>query len=197
VPVKHIDLLKFSEIYGLKMDDLKSERRFRIMSEEYGFFYTRENCMQCHACEVACKSWRGVELGVRRRRVEKIWQGIYPDVKNLSASISCMHCVEPVCVQVCPVGAISKRIKDGAVLVDREKCTGCQTCLDACPFGAPAFGADGINQKCDMCVNEIDFQTESPPCVETCPTKALTFGKMSVQEKSAMEAALKKLIKVN
>jgi anaerobic dimethyl sulfoxide reductase subunit B (iron-sulfur subunit) len=167
------------------------------MSEEYGFSYAKENCMQCHACEVACKSWRGVELGVRRRRVEKIWQGSYPDVKNISASVSCMHCVEPACVQVCPQGAISKRVEDGVVLVDREKCIGCQICLEACPFGAPAFGVDGKNQKCDMCVNDIDLQTDGPPCVATCPTMALTFGKMDVQAKKAMEESMKQLIKVN
>jgi anaerobic dimethyl sulfoxide reductase subunit B (iron-sulfur subunit) len=167
------------------------------MSEEYGFSYAKENCMQCHACEVACKSWRGVELGVRRRRVEKIWQGSYPDVKNISASISCMHCVEPACIQACPKNAISKRTEDGVVLVDREKCIGCQKCLAACPFSAPAFGVDGKNQKCDMCFNDIDFQAEGPPCVATCPTKALTFGKMDVQVKKAMEESMKQLIKVN
>jgi anaerobic dimethyl sulfoxide reductase subunit B len=167
------------------------------MSDEYGFSYAKENCMQCHACEVACKSWRGLELGIRWRRVEKIWQGSYPDVKNISASISCMHCLDPACVQACPQGAISKRTEDGVVLVDRDKCIGCQTCLQVCPFGAPAFGADEKMQKCDMCSNEIDFQTEKPPCVATCPTNALTFGKMKALEKTAMEESLKKLIKVN
>lgn len=108
-----------------------------------------------------------------------------------------MHCVEPACLPACPEGAISKRVADGVVIVDRGKCTGCQTCLGACPFSAPAFGADGINQKCDMCVNEIAFQTESPPCVETCPTKALTFGKMDVKIKKAMEETIKQLIKMN
>jgi anaerobic dimethyl sulfoxide reductase subunit B len=166
------------------------------MSEEYGFSYTKENCIQCHACEVACKSWRGVETGIRWRRVEQIWQGSYPDVKNISASVSCMHCVEPVCVQVCPENAISKRAEDGLVLVDKDKCVGCQTCLEACPYKAPAFGANGKMQKCDMCITEADFKTESPPCVATCPTKALGIAKMNVQEKKVMEDLMKQLIKV-
>jgi len=167
------------------------------MSEEYCISYVKENCMQCHACEVACKSWRSIELGVKWRRVEKIWQGAYPDVKNLSASVACMHCVDPVCIQVCPQDAISKRAEDGVVVVDRDKCIGCKTCLEECPFKAPAFGADGKMQKCDMCLNEIDYQSENPPCVATCPTKALTFGKINTQEKSAVAAAMKQLIKAN
>lgn len=165
------------------------------MSEEYGISYIKENCMQCHACEVACKSWRGVELGVRWRRVEKIWQGTYPNVKNLSASVACMHCVDPVCVQSCPKGAISKNADSGVVVGDRDKCVGCKTCLKKCPFKAPAFGADKKMQKCNLCITEIDFQTENPPCVSTCPTKALVFGKMSSQEKSAMAEAMIQLIK--
>ncbi|HJX34603.1 MAG TPA: 4Fe-4S dicluster domain-containing protein, partial [Desulfatiglandales bacterium] len=83
------------------------------------------------------------------------------------------------------------------VLVDRDKCTGCRTCLEVCPFGAPAFGLDGKMQKCDLCISEIDYKMERPPCVETCPTKALVFSRMSEQEKRTMEEAIKQLIKRN
>ena len=165
------------------------------MPYEYGISYTKENCMQCHACEVACKSWREVEPGVKWRRVEVIWQGAYPDVKNLSASVACMHCVEPVCMKECPEGAISKRAEDGVVLVDREKCIGCRTCLEVCPFDAPAFGTDGKMQKCDLCLNRIDYLTESPPCVSTCPTNALGFGRFDVGDKKAGEESVRRLIK--
>ena len=164
------------------------------MPLEYGISYIKENCIQCYGCEVACKTWRNVELGINWRRVENIWKGQYPQVKSISASVGCMHCVDPVCVEACPEGAISKRIEDGIVLVDRDKCVGCQTCLDVCPFGVPQFGDDGIMQKCDMCVNEIDYKTESPPCVESCSTKALVFGQMTRQEKMSMEASIRQVI---
>jgi anaerobic dimethyl sulfoxide reductase subunit B (iron-sulfur subunit) len=168
-----------------------------LLMSEYGISYIKENCIQCHGCEVACKGWRNVELGVRWRRVENIWQGSYPEVKNISASVACMHCADPVCVKECPEGAIYKRDEDGIVLVDRNKCTGCKTCLDVCPFGVPAFGLDGKMQKCDLCINEIDYKTESPPCVETCPTKALVFGAMDSQGKRTMEESIKQLISIN
>ena len=164
------------------------------MSTQYGFSFAKERCVQCYGCEVACKSWRDGELGIRWRRVYNIWQGRYPKVKNLSASVSCMHCVEPACLKACPVQAIQKRGEDGIVIVDRGKCIGCKACLKACPFGAPQFGADRKMQKCDMCLNEADLSKEAPPCVETCPTKALKLEKMETKEKIGTEQHIQRLI---
>jgi len=105
-----------------------------------------------------------------------------------------MHCADPACVKVCPVQAIQKRVEDGIVTVDGGKCIGCKACLKACPFGAPQFGANGKMQKCDMCFNQADLSKEFPPCIETCPTKALQFGKMDQKEKIAIEQDIQKLM---
>lgn len=164
------------------------------MSTYYGVSFIQDNCIQCHGCEVACKSWRCVELGARWRRVEHIWKGSYPGVKNVSASVACMHCVAPACVEACPEGAITKRDGDGVVVIDSETCTGCETCREACPFDVPQFGRDGKMQKCDMCVDEIDYSAETPPCVRTCPTQALKFVQMSIEEKMAVEKNIGRLI---
>jgi Fe-S-cluster-containing dehydrogenase component len=49
-------------------------------------------------------------------------------------------------------------------------------------------------QKCDLCVHEVDFGKESPPCVETCPTKALQLSKLETKEKGTTEKAIQKLV---
>lgn len=164
------------------------------MSTQYGFSFAKDKCVQCYGCEVACKSWRGAELGVRWRRVYNLWQGRYPDVKSASASVACMHCDDPVCVGACPVEAIKKRAEDGIVVADRGKCIGCKACSKACPFGAPQFGADGKMQKCDMCLTEIDLSKDAPPCVDTCPTKALQLRSMEGKEKREREEDIQKLM---
>ncbi len=145
------------------------------MKKQYGFYINTDRCVQCHACEVACKSWNGIEPGIRWRRVLDVWNGQFPSVTNQTISYSCMHCEKPSCVEACPEKAIAKRVKDGIVVVDPGKCVGCRTCSAACPFDIPQYGRNGVMQKCNLCLERLD-QGKQPSCVATCPGEALRFG---------------------
>lgn len=147
------------------------------MSRQYGIYIRTDRCIQCHACEVACKSWNGIEPGIRWRRVADEWSGKFPEVSNRTVSYSCMHCAKPACVGACPEKAISKRSEDGIVLVDVRKCKGCRTCATVCPFHIPEYGRTGTMQKCNLCHERLQ-QGRQPACVATCPGEALTFGFM-------------------
>jgi anaerobic dimethyl sulfoxide reductase subunit B (iron-sulfur subunit) len=145
------------------------------MAKQYGFFFNADRCIMCHACELACKGTRDLELRVHWRKVVEIWQGEFPDVTRTFVSLSCLHCAEPPCREACPTGAISKRVEDGIVVVDADKCTGCKECYPACPHGVPQFGTDGTMQKCDFCLE----RGLVPACTSPCPADALFFGSMA------------------
>ena len=147
------------------------------MSRQYGFYINTDRCVQCHSCEVGCKAWNGVELGLAWRRVVDFWGGGFPKVTNQTVSFSCMHCGKPACVQVCPSGALSKRAQDGIVVVDQSKCIACRSCSEACPFDVPQYGRSGTMQKCNMCLERLEQQRQ-PICVAACPGEALKFGAM-------------------
>ena len=151
------------------------------MSEAYAFRFVPEICIHCSACETACKIWNGTENGVKLRRFVSGFTGIYPNPAPVSLSVACLHCDEPACAEVCPVGAISKG-EDGIVRTDTGLGVGCRACLAACPVDAPQFGADGLMRKCDLCGAGL------PACVSVCPTQALTLERVSRDEKLQLDA---------
>ena len=154
------------------------------MGRQLGFYLDLDRCVQCHACEVACKAHHNVESGITWRPVAGMWAGHYPDLIYRTISYSCMHCGDPGCMDACPSGAISKREEDGIVVVDRDKCNGCEACAAACPFGVPQFGQDGIMQKCDLCIDRL-AQGKQPVCIGTCPSEALCFGTLEALSRLA------------
>ncbi len=163
------------------------------MNRHYGFNFDAGRCVQCHACETACKSKNNIEFGVKWRSVIGIWRGNFPDVTCRTYSIGCNHCADAPCIFVCPANAIKKRTEDGIVIVNQDKCIGCHSCLTVCPFGAPQFGDNGLIQKCHMCFDRIKNGKE-PACAATCPVSALTFGTLEdltvkAREKSALRLA--------
>ena len=86
----------------------------------------------------------------------------------------CRHCDDPACLAVCPSEAIMKR-SDGVVLVDAERCIGCEQCVDACPYGAMTFDSNQeIASKCDLCSHRLK-QNDAPRCVAYCQGKAIAI----------------------
>jgi Fe-S-cluster-containing dehydrogenase component len=107
---------------------------------------------------------------------------IDPVSRTVHFPMSCLHCENADCVSVCPTGASYKREEDGIVLVDQDKCMGCNLCAWACPYGARELDqSQGVMKKCTLCIDRIYDQAlpekeRQPACVLTCPTKSRVFG---------------------
>jgi Fe-S-cluster-containing dehydrogenase component len=162
-----------------------------------GLVIDLDTCVGCHACATACKEWNasgvtgplsdydpyGAEpSGVWFNRIRHFEVGEYPENKTVNFPMSCLHCENAECVTVCPTGASIKREEDGIVLVDQNKCMGCNLCSWACPYGARELDkSSGTMKKCTLCVDRIyDEQLEErerqPACVLACPAHARMFG---------------------
>ena len=92
----------------------------------------------------------------------------------------CLHCIEPACVSVCPVGALQKQKDTGIVTYNKNKCFGCRYCQVACPFGIPTYEFEKASPsvvKCQLC-NHRYAQGKYSACCEFCPTGASIFGKV-------------------
>lgn len=162
-----------------------------------GLVIDLDTCVGCHACAVACKQWNssgtsgpltdyepyGAEpAGVWFNRIRHYEVDEYPNSKTINAPMSCMHCEDAACVTVCPTGASYKREEDGIVLIDQDKCMGCNYCAWACPYGARELDREsGTMKKCTLCVDRIYDENlpeaeRQPACVLTCPSHARFFG---------------------
>lgn len=145
----------------------------------YGWVFDAKRCIECQACETACKQWNRVEVGqdVRYRRVKIRETGTFPQVRQTAYSSACNHCERAWCMMVCPVRAISRRAEDGTVQIDQSKCVGCRQCASFCPYQVPQWNArTGKMEKCTGCFDRIEAGKE-PACSTLCPTGALQFGK--------------------
>lgn len=176
----------------------------------YSMLIDLKKCVGCHACSTSCKGANGTPPGVLRCRVERTTEGTYPDVVRRITPIACQHCDAPACVEVCPTGASCKREEDGIVVVNKEECIGCQSCMQACPYGArylldlsagyfgekfTAFEEVAYSGKVDKTIDKCDFclgrtaegAVPEPACVAACVADARVFG--TVEEIEALVAA--------
>lgn len=140
-----------------------------------------ERCVNCKACEVACRAEWNTPLGFNRNWVRETLSVSNDGVPRMSLiSGRCQHCDDAPCVTNCPSGASYQR-DDGVVLVDREICSGCEMCVTVCPYDARFKNpVDDKISKCTFCQPRIDAG-EQPACVEVCFNKALIFGDINDQ----------------
>ena len=133
------------------------------MKKELNF--VENKCTGCRLCELMCVLEKEGACGqstARLKLIETDTLEIY-DVKI------CRQCDEPECQEACPEEAITRNPSTGVIELDHELCTGCQLCLQACPYGAIFWDTkQQVALKCDLCGGE-------PVCVTSCPKLALLF----------------------
>lgn len=162
---------------------------------ESAILYDSSKCSACKGCQVQCKQWNMMPSSLAKDKYE--YTGSYQSMADLNGDTrlliefrekdtekgiewafsrrACFHCTEPACMEVCPVGAISK-LADGTVKLDSTKCVGCKYCTAACPFSVPKYRPNfGVSNKCTLCDDRV-AKGLTPACVKTCPASAIYYG---------------------
>jgi formate dehydrogenase iron-sulfur subunit len=150
--------------------------------EQYRFHVDMARCIGCKCCVVACNEQNGNPAAINWRRVGEIEGGWYPRVSRSYLSMGCNHCLEPTCLQGCPVDAYTKDPLTGIVRHSADACIGCQYCTWNCSYGVPQFNPErGVVGKCDMCHGRL-MQGQTPACVSACPEGAIRIEIVNVAE---------------
>lgn len=144
---------------------------------KYGFVIDNRKCIGCHACTTACKSEHEVPVGVNRTWVKQVEKGTFPNTRRLFSVMRCNHCTDAPCVEICPTEALYTR-EDGIVDFDKDRCIGCKSCMQACPYDALYIDPEtSTAAKCNYCAHRVDIGLE-PACVNVCPEEAIISGDM-------------------
>ncbi len=115
-----------------------------------------EKCIGCLSCEKACsKVHFKTEDGGEKSAIH-----IIKNKKTFEMNVCDQR---GLCLDMCPVGALSRN-KKGVVILDAKRCIGCQACVAFCPINAMRKSSVRIEPfKCISC----------GACVRACPEHAL------------------------
>ena len=198
------------------------KRTGRPIQHHWGMVVDIDRCTGCQACVIACQSENNIPLNLEDSfhqeraiewiRIERYWEGEFPDVKARFIPILCQQCDNAPCEPVCPVYATYHN-NEGLNVQVYNRCVGTRFCGNNCPYHARSFNfwepvwpvelrnqlnpdvtvrSRGIMEKCTFCIQrirratrgrqEVEDGTLAPACVQACPTEALNFGDWSNQD---------------
>lgn len=154
-------------------------------SRRWGMVVDLDRCTGCQACVVACHAENNIQIAGEDEaligrtmhwiRIERYWEGEYPNVKARFMPVLCQQCSAAPCEPVCPVFA-TYHTPDGLNAQVYNRCIGTRYCGSACPYKvrvfnwfAPEFPEPmeqqlnpdvsvrqrGIIEKCSFCIQRI------------------------------------------
>jgi carbon-monoxide dehydrogenase iron sulfur subunit len=122
-----------------------------------------ERCSGCRFCEMICSFKHEGRFSPNLSRIRVVKE----DKHGFDYPVFCHQCDSCPSVAACPVDALS-RTEVGIIQLNKDACTGCGSCKDACTFEALELDESSRPLACDLCGGK-------PICVSRCPTNAISF----------------------
>lgn len=155
---------------------------------KWGMVIDLDRCTGCGACITACAMENNIpyvgeeDAGYGRSmqwlRVERAWNGVYPDIVANVTPIMCQQCGKAPCESVCPTFASVHSEAEEINLQVYNRCIGTRYCANNCPFIARQFNwfdyapkmpeplnyqfnpdvtvrTRGVMEKCTFCIQRI------------------------------------------
>ncbi|MBI4200180.1 MAG: 4Fe-4S dicluster domain-containing protein [Chloroflexi bacterium] len=152
---------------------------------KWQFVVDMDRCSGCQACVVACQAENNIPINSEAQfnqhravewiRIERYWEGEFPNVKARFLPVLCQQCGNAPCEPVCPVYATYHN-NEGLNVQVYNRCVGTRYCQNNCPYHIRFFNfwepvwpeslrnqlnpdvtvrSRGIMEKCTFCVQRI------------------------------------------
>ncbi|MBT3227266.1 MAG: 4Fe-4S dicluster domain-containing protein [Deltaproteobacteria bacterium] len=108
-----------------------------------------QKCVGCGACAIACKTENNTpnrKNGQTHNWADYIHEttGSFPDVGYRTLPVLCNHCTDAACINECPTEPTSVfKTPEGVTMLNEERCIGCRSCQEACPYSMDDVLKDG------------------------------------------------------
>jgi Fe-S-cluster-containing dehydrogenase component len=155
------------------------------MEHRWGMTIDLDRCTGCEACVVACHAENNLPVSSPKEaargrtvhwiRVDRYYEGEFPDVKVKYRPVLCQHCDDAPCEPVCPVYATYHN-QEGLNVQVYNRCVGTFYCANNCPYSVRSFNwfapewpeplglqlnpdvavrMGGVMEKCTFCIQRI------------------------------------------
>ena len=154
-------------------------------NHSWGMAIDLDRCTGCEACVAACHAENNLPVSTPDSaakgrtfhwiRVDRYYEGEFPDVKVKYMPVLCQQCDDAPCEPVCPVHATYQNAEGLNVQV-YNRCVGTRYCANNCPYTVRYFNwfepewpeplqlqhnpdvsvrPSGVIEKCTFCVQRI------------------------------------------
>ncbi len=157
----------------------------KAKSHKWQMVVDADRCSGCQACVIACQAENNIPINSESHftqqrvqqwiRIERYWDGEFPNVKARFLPVLCQQCDNAPCEPVCPVFATYHN-DEGLNVQVYNRCVGTRFCQANCPYYARVYNywepewpetlrnqlnpdvtvrSRGLMEKCTFCVQRI------------------------------------------
>ena len=164
---------------------------------QWGMVIDLNKCTSCNTCITSCQAENNIPVVGKEEikngrelhwmRVDRYYEGDENNPDLVSQPVTCLHCENAPCEQVCPVAA-TVHDKEGLNVMVYNRCVGTRYCSDNCPVKVRRFNFFDYHQRNPHAKNKerfhfFDYMKEPPETLKMQFNPDVTVRMRGVMEK--------------